>query len=501
MANLKALAKDTAIYGLSSIVGRFLNYLLVPLYTAYLSVESGGYGVVTNVYAYSALILVILTCGMETTFFRFANKKEYNSDLVFSTALGIVTFLSSIFMLLVILFLPELSSYLKYSDHPEYVWMMALTVSIDSIQAIPFSFLRFEKKAIKFAILKMLFIILSIILNLIYFCLLPWLNKHGIIDCSGIIDSSQQVGWIFRINLICISIVSFFFWKEFKHITWHIDFRLLKEMIKYTLPLIVLGIAGILNQTLDKQIFPQYFNGTSEEAMKELGIYGACVKIAFFIVMFTQAFRYAYEPMVFANSKDIDAKETYALGMKWFIISTLLGFLLVMGYLDILQYIIRQEEYRAGLKVVPIVMAAEIMMGIFFNLSFWYKLIDKTIWGAWFSIAGCEVIFALNALLIPKYSYMACAWAGLVGYTCCMLLSYFVGQKKNPINYPLKEIAAYTLLAAILYFLMEIVPDSVPTVFRILINTLLICLFIYYLVKKDMPLKKIPFIGKYFIKK
>ena len=160
MANLKALAKDTAIYGLSSIVGRFLNYLLVPLYTAYLSVESGGYGVVTNVYAYSALILVILTCGMETTFFRFANKKEYNSDLVFSTALGIVTFLSSIFMLLVILFLPELSSYLKYSDHPEYVWMMALTVSIDSIQAIPFSFLRFEKKAIKFAILKMLFIIL-----------------------------------------------------------------------------------------------------------------------------------------------------------------------------------------------------------------------------------------------------------------------------------------------------------------------------------------------------
>ncbi|MBR3530401.1 MAG: polysaccharide biosynthesis C-terminal domain-containing protein [Bacteroidaceae bacterium] len=500
MANLKALAKDTAIYGLSSIVGRFLNYLLVPLYTAYLSVESGGYGVVTNMYAYTALILVILTCGMETTFFRFANKEEHNSDLVFSTALGIVTLFSTVFMLLVLLFLPEVSSYMKYSNHPEYVWMMALTVSLDSIQAVPFSFLRFEKKAMKFAALKMLFIILNILLNLIYFCLLPWLGKHGIIDSTEICDPSVQVAWIFRINLICTSIITFFFWKEFKHITWHIDFRLLKDMMKYTLPLIVLGIAGILNQTLDKQIFPQYFNGTSEEAMKELGIYGACVKIAFFIVMFTQAFRYAYEPLVFANSKDKDAKETYALGMKWFIISTLLGFLLVMGYLDILQYIIRQEEYRVGLKVVPIVMAAEIMMGIFFNLSFWYKLIDKTIWGAWFSIVGCVIIFALNALLIPKYSYMACAWAGLIGYACCMLLSYFVGQKKNPINYPLKEIGTYTLLASFLYFLMEIVPDSVPTVFRILINTALISLFFTYLVKKDLPLKNLPYIGKYFNK-
>lgn len=501
MANLKALAKDTAIYGLSSIVGRFLNYLLVPLYTAYLSVESGGYGIVTNMYAYTALILVILTCGMETTFFRFANKEEHNPDLVFSTALGIVTFLASVFMLFVLLFLPEVSSYMKYSNHPEYVWMMALTVSIDSIQAVPFSFLRFEKKAIKFAALKMLFIILSIILNLIYFCLLPWLGKHGIIDSSEICNPSVQVAWIFRINLICTSIVTFFFWKEFKHITWHIDFRLLKDMMKYTLPLIVLGIAGILNQTLDKQIFPQYFNGTSEEAMKELGIYGACVKIAFFIVMFTQAFRYAYEPMVFANSKDKDAKETYALGMKWFIISTLLGFLLVMGYLEILQYIIRQEEYRVGLKVVPIVMAAEIMMGIFFNLSFWYKLIDKTFWGAWFSIAGCVIIFTLNALLIPKFSYMACAWAGFIGYACCMLLSYFVGQKKNPINYPLKEIGTYTLLAAILYFIMELVPDSVPSVFRILINTALISLFLTYLVKKDLPLKNLPYIGKYFNQK
>ena len=500
MANLKALAKDTAIYGLSSIVGRFLNYLLVPLYTAYLSVESGGYGIVTNMYAYTALILVILTCGMETTFFRFANKEEHNSDMVFSTALGIVTLLSAVFMLLVLLFLPEVSSYMKYSNHPEYVWMMALTVSLDSIQAVPFSLLRFEKKAMKFAALKMLFIVLNIILNLIYFCLLPWLGRHGIIDSSNICDPSVQVAWIFRMNLICTSIITFFFWKEFKHITWHIDFRLLKDMMKYTLPLIVLGIAGILNQTLDKQIFPQYFNGTSEEAMKELGIYGACVKIAFFIVMFTQAFRYAYEPMVFANSKDKDAKETYALGMKWFIISTLLGFLLVMGYLDILQYIIRQEEYRVGLKVVPIVMVAEIMMGIFFNLSFWYKLIDKTIWGAWFSIAGCVIIFTLNALLIPKYSYMACVWAGFIGYACCMLLSYFVGQKKNPINYPLKEIGAYTLLAAFLYYLMEIVPDSVPTVFRILINTALIILYLTYLVKKDLPLKNLPYIGKYFNK-
>lgn len=501
MANMKALAKDTAIYGMSSIVGRFLNYLLVPIYTRVL--DPSEYGVVTNLYGYVALILVILTFGMETTFFRFANKEEEQPDTVFTTAFSFVGTLTALFLALLVLFITPIGEAINYQNHHNYMLMMGAVIAIDVMQAIPFCYLRFKKMALKFASLKMLFIALNITLNI------------GCFVVMGIRD----VAYVFMLNLVCSALVTFFFIPEFFRMKWCFDWTLLKRMLSYTWPLFVLGIAGILNQTADKIIFPLVYPD-AEEGKALLGIYGGCVKIAMIMAMITQAFRYAYEPIVFAQrtpqpptggeingsrkenntlspSKGVGGLETQALGMKYFIIFTLLAFLGVMAYLPILQHIVG-EQYQEGMRVVPIVMAAEIMMGVYFNLSFWYKLIDKTIYGAWFSLAGCAVLFAVNLLFIPTYNYMACAWGGFAGYGTAMVLSYVIGQKKNPIAYPVKDIATYVAITVLFYCIMIYLPTDWPLVLRLAINTVLCVLFLAHIIYYDLPLKSLPMVGKYF---
>ena len=479
MANLKSLAKDTAIYGLSSIVGRFLNYLLVPLYTYYMPHETGDYGVSTNIYAYTALILVLLTFGMETTLFRFANDERYQPDTVFSTAMATVGSLTAAFLLIIFGFIGSISSALGYSEHPDYLLMMAVVVALDALQAIPFSYLRFQKRAIRFASLKMLFILLNIALNVFYFVVL----------------GKTSVFYVFFINLLCTGLITFFFLPDLFHIHWKFDGQLLKTMFGYSWSILILGIAGILNQVADKIIFPLVYPDQSQ-ANVLLGDYGSCVKIAMIMAMITQAFRYAYEPIVFAKSKDADKTEYYAAAMKYFLIFTLLAFLCVMGWMPVLQYIIG-ARYREGLGVVPIVMAAEIMMGVYFNLSFWYKLIDKTIYGAWFSLAGCAVLLAVNILFIPEYGYWACAWGGVAGYGTAMILSYIIGQQKNPIPYPMRDLGIYVLAAAVLFAVMQLLPASWSDLLTLCVNTLLIALFAALIVKRDFPLSKIPIIGKY----
>ena len=498
MAELKSVVKDTAIYGLSSIVGRFLNYLLVPLYTAKLAASSGGYGVITNIYAYVALIMVILTFGMETTFFRFANKENEKPLTVYSTTLIMVGSVALFFALLVLVFLSPISAAMGYSEHPEYVGMMAVCVAIDAFQAIPFAWLRYKKRPIKFAALKLLFIILNITLNIVYFVVLPALYTRYPDTVALIYDADFGVGYAFALNLVCTASITFFFIPELTGFKYVLDKSLMKLMLQYSWPILILGIAGILNQTVDKMIFPIVY-GDSEAGKVELGIYGACVKIAMIMAMITQAFRYAYEPFVFGKAKDKNSGETYATAMKFFIIFTLLAFLCVIGYLDILKRIIA-PDYWDGLRVVPIVMAAEIMMGIYFNLSFWYKLIDKTIWGAWFSAAGCIVLIAVNLIFIPQYSYMACAWGGFAGYATSMVLSYIVGQKKNPINYPMKSIGTYVLIAGLFYAIMALLPEYWSVWARLGINTVLILLFVGHILKHDLPVQNLPVIGKYFRK-
>lgn len=496
MAELKSVVKDTAIYGLSSIIGRFLNYLLVPLYTAVLPAGSGGYGVVTNIYAYVGLILVILTFGMETTFFRFANKEGEKPLVVYSTTLIIVGTISLFFLCMVLGFLPQISQAMGYAAHPEYIGIMGACVALDAFLAIPFAWLRYQKRPIKFAALNLLFIFLNIVTNLLYFLVLPKLYPLYP-DVIGLFyNPGVGVGYIFGLNLVCKAAIVAFFIPELTGFKYILDVALMKRMLRYSWPILVLGIAGILNQTADKIIFPLVY-GDIQEGQVQLGIYGACVKIAMIMAMITQAFRYAYEPFVFGKSKDQDSKTTYAKGMKFFIIFTLLAFLCVMAWLDALKYIIA-PGYWDGLRVVPIVMAAEIMMGIYFNLSFWYKLIDKTIWGAWFSLAGCAVLLVINFVFIPRYGYMACAWGGFAGYGTSMILSYLVGQKKNPINYPMRSIMTYIALALLLTLVMVYIPESWNIWARLGAKTILVILFAVYIVKKDFPLKSLPVIGKYF---
>lgn len=496
MAELKSVVKDTAIYGLSSIIGRFLNYLLVPLYTAVLPAGSGGYGVVTNIYAYVGLILVILTFGMETTFFRFANKEGEKPLVVYSTTLIIVGTISLFFLCMVLGFLPQISQAMGYATHPEYIGIMGACVALDAFLAIPFAWLRYQKRPIKFAALNLLFIFLNIVTNLLYFLVLPKLYPLYP-DVIGLFyNPGVGVGYIFGLNLVCKAAIVAFFIPELTGFKYILDVALMKRMLRYSWPILVLGIAGILNQTADKIIFPLVY-GDIQEGQVQLGIYGACVKIAMIMAMITQAFRYAYEPFVFGKSKDQDSKTTYAKGMKFFIIFTLLAFLCVMAWLDALKYIIA-PGYWDGLRVVPIVMAAEIMMGIYFNLSFWYKLIDKTIWGAWFSLAGCAVLLVINFVFIPRYGYMACAWGGFAGYGTSMILSYLVGQKKNPINYPMRSIMTYIALALLLTLVMVYIPENWNIWGRLGAKTILVILFAAYIVKKDFPLKSLPVIGKYF---
>ncbi len=472
MPNLKKLLSDSVIYGLSSIVGRFLNYLLVPVYTYHISAASGGYGVVTNVYAYTALLLVILTFGMETTFFYYANREGMDRRRVFSTALGAVGSVAAVFLLLVMLFIGPVSAFMGYSDHPEYIRAMAIVVAIDAFQAILFARLRLEGRPWKFFALKIAFILLTVVMTLFIFLVaphwshLPWMSWY---------NEADNVKYIFYINLFCTAIVTLGFFKELK------DFRLsdfsvplLKQMLKYTWPLLLLGIVGNFNQTADKILLPWLLPG--EEGRIQLGIYGACVKIAMLMALITQAFRYAYEPFVFGGQKDKKSKETQAQATKYFVMFTLLAFLAVMCYIDVLQYFIG-GDYREALPAVPIVMMAEILMGIYFNLSFWYKLNGQTWWGAVMSTIGCAVLVAINVIFVPKIGYMACAWGGLAGYGVCVLLSYFIGQKKYPVPYPVATILGYMALALILYAATVLVhPSSIWL--RLGWNTLMMLVYV-----------------------
>ena len=482
MASLKKLLSDSVIYGLSSIVGRFLNYLLVPLYTYHISAASGGYGVVTNVYAYTALLLVLLTFGMETTFFYFANKEGENGKSVFSTALGAVGTVSFFFVLGVLALLGPISSAMGYGAHPEYIAVMAIVVAMDAFQSILFARLRYENKAWKFAALKLSFIVLNIGLNLFVFLLAPKLQHLSFMQWY---DEQNNVGYIFYINLICTALVTFGFWRElkdFKLSTFH--FPLLKRMLKYTWPLLIFGIVGILNQVLDKILFPFLYPGA--DMREQLGIYGACVKIAMIMAMITQAFRYAYEPFVFAGGKGEKSKESQALVMKYFVMFTLLAFMVVVCYMDVFRYIIRRD-YWEGLRAVPIVMMAEILMGVYFNLSFWYKLTAKTYWGAIMSAIGCAVLMLVNVLLVPKIGYMACAWGGLAGYGTCVLLSYFIGQRHYRVPYPVPAILGWFALALALYAASTLVHiDNLWL--RLAYNTLLFGVFLTALLYSEREL-------------
>ena len=483
MASLKSLLKDTAIYGISSIAGRFVNYLLVPIET-YAWVAGGGqFGVITNVYSYIGILIIALTFGMETTFFRFANKEGENARMVYSTALRMVGAVALVFALLVLACLKPLAAAMGYADHVWYIGTMAVCVAVDAWTAIMFDYLRYQHKPWKFMALKLANILINVALVGAFLFVLPHFGLFipGLYDASG----TPDVGIVFYVNLFVSVVTVLLLSKEMTGVSYGFDKALCRRMLSYTWPMLILGIAGQLNQSASTIIFPYLFDGDIAEAHAQLGIYGATIKIAMIMVIITQAFRFAYEPFVFGN-KDADKKATYAKVMKFYIVFTLFAYLAVIGYMDILRHIVARS-YWEGLRVVPIVMAAEIMFGVYFNLSFWYKLTDRTIWGAYFSGIGAVVLIAIDIIFIPKFSYWACAWAGFISYAVSMILSYFFGQKYYPINYPLKDITLYTVVALIAFAAISASNAYLPIWGALAVNTLLIIAFAVLIAKRDLP--------------
>lgn len=451
MAGVKSLFKDTAIYGLSSIVGRFLNWCLVPMYT-YCFAEA-QYGIVTNIYAWVALVLIILTYGMETGFFRFANHERWTDpSQVYTTTLLSIGFTSTLFIIAGCLLSPEIAGWLDCADRPSFIWMMVIAVGVDAYTGIPFAYLRYKKRPMRFATLKLVNIGLNIGLNLFFILLCPWLWKTAPETVGWFYDPTFGVGYIFLANLISSLAVLLLLLPELTAEPYSFNGRLLREMLRYSYPLLILGIAGIMNQTIDKILYPILVPDKAE-AMAQLGVYGANYKIAIVMVMFIQAFRFAYEPFIFAQHKESgggDRSRAYSDAMTWFVIFGLFIFLGVMFFLPIIRYFI-SPTYFEGLKVVPIVMLGELFFGIFFNLSVWYKVTDRTIWGTWLSLFGLGVTLVINIIFVPIYGYMACAWAAFTCYGLMMVASYVTGRIYNPISYDLRRLGGYLAAALLLW--------------------------------------------------
>lgn len=497
---MKILAKETAIYGVSSIVGKFLNWLLVPLYT-YVLQQQSDYGIVTNLYAWTALLLVILTYGMETGFFRFANKEGENSQTVYSTSLIALFTTSLLFALACVIWRIPIANALGYPTHSEFIALLGIVVAMDAFASIPFAYLRYKKRPLQFAILKLLFVFLNIALNLFFLVLCPKIQDWTII--SSWYNPDYGVGYVFVANIIATAIQTLCllpsiiegFRNEPKAIDQEprtiFSWQLLRQMLRYSLPLLVLGVCGIMNQTLDRILFPFFYDGADAQA--QLGIYGACFKIAMVMMMFTQAFRYAYEPFVFAKHKDKKSVEAYADAMKYYIIFSYMILLGMIFYLDLLKFIIA-PSYWEGLKVVPVVLWTYIFQGVYFNLSFWYKLTDKTQWGAYFSIIGVVITFALQAIFVPRIGYIASASSSTVCYLVIMLLSYFVGRKHLEIPYDIRRIGIYTLIVVTLlagyYALAHFLPINEWT--KMGIGTILLIIYcaIFYRLDGKALIKK-----------
>jgi len=473
MSEMKSLAKDTAIYGLSSIIGKFLNYLLVPLYT-YVLARTDDYGVVTNLYAWTALLLVILTYGMETGFFRFANREEYDAKSVYKTAFMTLLSTSTLFALMVVLFQQPIAGFMGYADHSEFIAMMAVTVALDAFASIPFAYLRYEKRAILFAALKLLFVVLNIGFNILFLVVL----------------GKNDVFYVFLSNILATIIQTLCLLPFTLPRGGRYDLGTLKQMLHYSLPLLVLGVAGIMNQTLDRILFPYLYTGADAQA--QLGIYGACFKVAMVMMMFTQAFRYAYEPFVFAKHKDRQSVEAYADAMKYYIIFSYLILLGVIFYLDIFRYIV-SSAYWEGLKIVPVVLWTYVFQGVYFNLSFWYKLTDETKWGAYFSLIGLGITLLLQIVGVPLIGYWASCGSSLVCYFVIMVLSYAIGQKKAPIPYDLKRIGGYTVLTlgllAVYYAIRLYYVHNMWILMGI--GTVLIGVYLIILTRKDFPIQNV----------
>jgi O-antigen/teichoic acid export membrane protein len=493
MIAIKRLAGQTAIYGIPSVLGRILGYLLVPLYTAVF--HAGDYGTVSVFYAYTSFLMVILTYGMETTFFRF-NEHEQDKEKVFSTAIISIIISSVLFLGVLLYFAGDVARWIDYAAHPEYVRWFAWILALDSICAIPFAYLRAKNRPARFAWIKMTNIAINIVLNLFFLVLCPFVLRHYHDSFSGhlILSFFRQhwgIEYIFISNLVASSVTLLMLLPQVLEVKWKINKDLWKKMLFYAFPLIFAGMAGIVNETFDRLLLRYLL--PKDISTFQVGVYSACYKISILMTIFIQAYRYAAEPFFFAQAKEKDAKEVYAKIMDYFIIVVSLIFLITMLYLDdfIMPMLVRRKEYWEGRGVIPVLMMANLFLGVYYNLSIWYKLTAKTSWGAWLSLIGAVITLVLNFWWIPLssdhliYSYYGSAWATFICYGAMMILSYLIGQKYFPIKYNLVKFAGYLGLSVLLYVISSVVRPEL-SLFRIGFHTILLFIFlgIAYLVEK-----------------
>jgi len=459
MSIIRKLASQTAIYGLSSIFGRFLNYLLVPLYTYYFS--PAEYGVVSEFYAYSGFFSVLLLAGFETGYFRFRNKDNTGADVAYSTALIFVVLVNLIFFLGITLGNTQLSAVLKYSHHPEYVLWFSIILVLDAVAAIPFARLRAENRAFRFAAIKVTEILITVILSLFFIIYCPKVyaqNPHSWIE--QVYNPAVGLGYIFIANLIASGCKFLLLLPQLGGLVWGFDRQIFVRMLSYSLPMVVIGFAGIINEMLDRALLKYLLPYDVQTNLKMLGIYSACYKLSILMSLFIQAFRYAAEPFFFSYSGKSDAREVYAQVLKFFVIFCVFIFLLVTLYIDFFKYFLG-SEFREALEVVPILLLANLSLGIYVNLSIWYKLTDRTLMGAFVSLGGALLTVTLNIWWIPVFSYVGSAWATLVCYASMAVVSYLLGRKYYPVNYDIKRILAYVALGVVLFLIRGMVGKDI----------------------------------------
>ncbi len=486
MAALKKLLGQTAIYGTSSIIGRLLYYFLTPIYTRIFLTEE--YGIVTELFAYVGFFMIFLTFGMETTYFRFSSNR-YDEKKVFNTSMLPIILLSAAFVIILTLFSQSAADYLKYHNNPEYIIWFALIIGLDALTALPFARLRKQNKPIKFATIKFLNIGTNVGINLFFlvFCRLMAEGKEDTI-WNTLYSKEFGVGYIFIANLVASLLSLVLLYKEILSIRFSIDKKLIREMFIFSAPLVIVGFSGMINEALDRILLKEWTiipeGADSKYIMSQLGIYGANYKLSIFMTLFIQAFRYGAEPFFFSHAKEKNSKQTYADVMKYFIIAGLFIFLGVTLYIDIAKHFIG-EDYRSGLSIVPILLLANLFLGIIFNLSIWYKLNNLTKFGAIIGIIGATITILLNYILIPKIGFLGSAWATFFCYLTMMVLSYLLGQKHYKINYDLKSIFIYSALAIGVFFIAKHLEPS-NLLLKLTFNTALLALFALIIAKKEI---------------
>lgn len=469
---IKRLAGETAIYGLGTIIPRLLNYFLVPFYTRVF--DQDAYGQITELYAWVGIIMVFLTYGMETAFFRYA-ELEKDPKKVFNTATSALLITSVSFIALISLFLGDVSAAIEYQGHQEYIILLGVVVAIDAFTSLPFAYLRYKNKAKRFSLIKILSVVLNVTLNIFFIVVLP---KLSISSFEGVkaFEGDNRIVFVFLANLFSSAFSLLLLLPEIRDFRIKIDRALLKKMLSYGLPILIVGIGVMINEVADK-ILLKYFLVDKATAHAQIGIYGANYKLAILMMLFIQMFRYAAEPFFFRESGKKDAKEIYSKVMTYFVIFTWMIFLGVTLYIDIFKYFIGPDFWQ-GLVIVPIVLVAKLFLGIFYNLSVWYKLTNKTLYGAAIALTGAFITIALNVYLIPKIGYIGSAWANFICYLSMMLISFFWGRKIYKVDYNLLKIFLYSGLAVGLYFLSTVIQVKLDAV-HFLINTLLLSTYFF----------------------